>query len=337
MEVEFLGNMRYSLLASKEQWEEWQRKLRKFAEYFDKASRVPAALPSPVAAIGPPPVLPSPPTSMQASPPSLATYAQTPYSYNQQWSSQYQPSPNSSLPSMPELVPSLALSSGNRKRSYDEGAEEPPAKRLVRPNDQVANCSMAPMPRNTLPRLPVPNLTISTTQAINAGLPAYAQNAPLLPPLSGRAMSTVYPTTPGWSTQTHGSVTPTGPMSGSSGQHVIHGTHYGTPSRRHSPRSVQDLLSLHSSPTSGSFPAHVHAQNSPSFFLQQRSSPYRPIRLPNTLLHPPPSASMHGFAPMNIEQMHYQPLGKRNDYRSGIVPDYSHGQYPVMRQPNFYN
>ncbi len=33
MEVEFLSNMRYSLLASAEQWEDWQIKLRKYYSY----------------------------------------------------------------------------------------------------------------------------------------------------------------------------------------------------------------------------------------------------------------------------------------------------------------
>ena len=39
MEVEFLSNMRYSLLASKEEWEEWLVKLAKFYEYMQRAQR----------------------------------------------------------------------------------------------------------------------------------------------------------------------------------------------------------------------------------------------------------------------------------------------------------
>jgi hypothetical protein len=72
--------------------------------------------------------------------------------------------------------------------------------------------------------------------------------------------------------------------------------------------------------------------------LQQRSSPYRPVRPPNTLLYPPPSASMHNFT-TNTDQMHYQPLGKRNDYRTGIVPEYAahptYQNWPALPQPNF--
>jgi hypothetical protein len=48
---------------------------------------------------------------------------------------------------------------------------------------------------------------------------------------------------------------------------------------------------------------------------------------------------MHDYA-ANIDQMHYQPLGKRNEYRSGVVPDYhahSYSQWPVLPQPNFHS
>lgn len=95
---------------------------------------------------------------------------------------------------------------------------------------------------------------------------------------------------------------------------------------------------MNSSPISGIFPASSHDLNSPSIFLQQRNSPYKPIRLPNTLLYPPPSASFHHFQPGT--EMHYQPLGKRNDYRSGVVPEYvAHPNYqhwPPLPQPVFH-
>src|SRR5690348_12234775 len=58
MEVEFLSNMRYSLLASKEQWAEWQTKLGKFGDYFKRASTLPES--SPINSAFPPSVLPSP-------------------------------------------------------------------------------------------------------------------------------------------------------------------------------------------------------------------------------------------------------------------------------------
>lgn len=335
MEVEFLSNMRYSLLASSEQWTEWHTKLTKFDAYFEAAVNLPASIPSPVVGLSHP-ILPSP-TSIQNSPPGMPPYSQASTPYHPQptqWSGHYAPAVSSHLPSMPELVPGLDMNT--RKRSYDASAEEPPAKRLHPDHLPV------PMPlsssRQHAPRLPVPNLSVSTTQGMN-GHPSYAQTGPLLPPLNGgRAMSTVYPTTPSYSQQGHSSMTPV-----QTGQ-IGSGSQYGTPSRRSSPngpRSVVDMMSLHSSPVSGVY-QYPH-QNSPSFFLQQRSSPYKPIRPPQTLLHPPPSGSLQGYSGGH-DQMHYQPLGRRNDFRTGIVPEYvAHPNayqsqaWPVLPQPNFYH
>jgi hypothetical protein len=47
---------------------------------------------------------------------------------------------------------------------------------------------------------------------------------------------------------------------------------------------------------------------------------------------------MHDYS-ANADHMHYQPLGKRNDYRPGVVPDYAQGPYqhwPILPQPNFH-
>ena len=43
MEVEFLSNMRYSLLATREEWEAWQKQLGKFVEYIQLAAKAPLA------------------------------------------------------------------------------------------------------------------------------------------------------------------------------------------------------------------------------------------------------------------------------------------------------
>ncbi|KAF4631051.1 hypothetical protein G7Y89_g7080 [Cudoniella acicularis] len=334
MEVEFLSNMRYSLLASKEQWQEWQEKLGKFWIYCDRAMKASQTLSIP------PPTLPSPPGSLQASPPSVtpslassySATASSPNHYTQPWLMNPYAAPVSST-----AIPAHELRSSTRKRSYDGDVEEPTAKRVTRPAATGPGTfpSNAPSMRPDVPRLPVPNLTISTSQAMNHaynGATSMSQNVPLLPPINGRAMSTVYPTTPSW-TPNLPVLTPTGPPS----QHGPPNTNsYSTPSRRQSPHSVHDLLSLGSSPISAHFPGQNPGHISPSFFLQQRNSPYKPVRRVNTLLFPPPS---HGFS-SNVDQMHYQPLGRRNDYRTGVVPEYtSHGpyeQWPVLPQPNFH-
>jgi hypothetical protein len=332
--------MRYTLLASKEQWEEWQVKLGKFWIYCDRAAKVPLPQVSPHALSVLPPPLPSPPHSMQSSPPSLTNaYSSNSASgpYTQQWSATYGQPLSSPLSHVPEHDLRSA-----RKRSYDGDSEEPVAKRITRPPPTTGVSNFTPqatsMPPH-LPRLPVPNLKISTSQPMSSTYnptSGLSQNVPLLPPINGRSMSTVYPTTPSWAPNLP-VLTPTGPPSQHGIQSAANG--YTTPSRRRSPHSVHDLLSIGSSPISTNFPGHNPGHVSPSFFLQQRNSPYKPVRNVNTLLYPPPSASMHGYS-TNPDQMHYQPLGRRNDYRAGVVPEYaSHGpyqQWPVLPQPNFH-
>lgn len=333
MEVEFLSNMRYSLLASKEQWKEWQEKLSKFWDYCDAATKAPLPQPSPSMLSTLQPNLPSPPHSVQASPPSMSTLyppSSTSLTHPPSWSrSNYAAPLISPLHALPDLDHMLA-----RKRSYDADAEEPAAKRRLAGPPSAPFASNIPPIRHDAPRLPVPNLTISTGQPYGSnfnGSASYQQNIPQLPPLSGRAMSTVYPTTPTWMPQIP-TLTPIGPLS-LHGPHSANGNGNITP-RRQSPHSAaHELLSLgsSSSPVSASFTNH----NSPSFYLQQRASPYKPVRHVNTLLYPPPSASMHGYS-ANIEQMHYQPLGKKHEYRSGVAyPPYQQS-WPALPQPNFH-
>lgn len=331
MEVEFLSNMRYSLLASMEQWKEWQEKLGKFWDYCDAAAKAPLPQPSPRAVSALQPNLPSPPHSVQASPPSMSTLyppSSASLAHTQSWSrgGYAAPPPVSPLHAIPDLDQLLA-----RKRGYEGDTEEPAAKRISRSAGlpSAPFTSNIPPIRHDAPRLPVPNLTISTSQPYNNnfnGSTSFPQNVPHLPPLSGRAMSTVYPTTPTWIPQIP-NLTPIGPPS----QHGTHANGSGniTP-RRQSPHSTaHDLLSLGSSPVSANFPNH----NSPSFYLQQRASPYKPVRHVNTLLFPPPS--MHGYL-TNTDQMHYQPLGKKHEYRSGVAyPPYQQS-WPALPQPNFH-
>ncbi|TAQ84265.1 hypothetical protein B7494_g7419 [Chlorociboria aeruginascens] len=157
MEVEFLSNMRYSLLASEAQWQEWQKKLGSFWIYCDRASRAPYTLPSPtpLSAQSQQSTLPSPPASMQASPPSL-TNPYPPgsgaFSPSQSWAnhnystSLVSPLP---LPTMPELQ-----SRAPRKRSHEDDLEEPVAKRLTRSATGHPLSNVPPMMRHDVPRLP---------------------------------------------------------------------------------------------------------------------------------------------------------------------------------------
>lgn len=339
MEVEFLSNMRYSLLASYEQWAEWQIKLGKFAAFFERASKLPM---SPVGNGYPTSAFLPSPTSLSAQSPGLNTntcgsaYMNTPYyDMSQPYHPQYTPAQ-----SLPQPVQT------SKKRAFEDVWAEPPAKRpattitasqVPTPLSQLPTqlpTPLAPIPRQNMPRLPAPNLSIPATSSL--AYPSFPQTLPPLPPINGRAMAHVYPVTPGWTPQAQMTLPPAGPPA-----YSLPSSNHGTPSRRHSPRSI-GVHSMNSSPISGIFPNASHDLNSPSIFLQQRNSPYKPVRLPNTLLYPPPSSSFHHFQ-LGAEQMHYQPLGKRNDYRSGIVPEYAGGpgignwqRWPPIQQPSFH-
>lgn len=350
MEVEFLSNMKYNLFTSDREWKEWHVKLGRFWNYFDRASKTQLDVPSravapPTPMFNPPNSLPSPPASTNASPPFLPSHHTSAqglaYPHPLSMPPYLAPSTFSSGPVMPEID----LRPTGRKRSYEDNSQEPPAKR---PSQSLASsaASSTTLTPSTLygitpniPRLPIPNLSVNTS-TYGAGVDGI-HSAQL--PLPGRAMSMVYPGLGSWPQ--------TGNMSSSQKPTPLY-PHANVISpmvdqaRRQSPYPG---ASQNSSPTSNIFPHSQHSQNlsSPSYFAAQRSSPYRPVRGVNTLLVPPPSASMHNPSQhLGFDQMHYQPLGKPlSERKTGVVPYMHHDawpqlqmpQWPSLPQPNFQN
>ncbi|KAI1134860.1 hypothetical protein F5Y05DRAFT_416755 [Hypoxylon sp. FL0543] len=343
MEVEFLSNMRYGLLTSKEAWEEWLQKLACFHEYCERArmeERRRNATPSTSMSISPnhsrlSTPLPSPASSMDSSGSNAPLALAAAYSpidpvavYNHVangW--KYNPTV-SPLASKPSLGHPMV-----RKRSLEGGdAVEPAPKRatLQRPIARIP--SNRPAQAGAEPvRLPVPHLTLDTSYQIPPSHPPptlyTSQPAVSLPPLGHgmRAMSTVYPTT----TTTWA---PQGPVLATCGPQTpsyVVPANYGTPTKRQSPTS---LTPFGSSPLAEAYGVHTPISNSPLVYLQQRASPYKPVRRVNHLLNPPPSMPLSQYH-LGSNQMHYQPLGRRNDLRSGIVPEFL-PTYTNLRPPN---
>lgn len=363
MEVEFLSNMRYSLLVSKDQWEEWLVKLSKFWGYCERASRPvlsPLTIPSPTRSIvnssirSPTGHLVLTPT-LHSTPASRSPY-DAPYAANHQWPSQATVQACSAVPAQTDAR------NGFKKRAYaDEDPTEPPAKRAALHTQgipaQPSNMYSQTRQRTTSSleplRLPVPNLTVNTVA--NPAQTAYnsvASHAPIqqsalsLPPMvpGVRAMATVYPsntTSSSFSGNTSTTSVPPSvstPLTSSAPSGFPSMTNYATPTKRHSPGSLTPAAAAalgNSSPLSESF-GHGHhgvrtpISQSPSVYLQHRSSPYRPVRHVNTLLFPPPSSSLHEYhlsgpnqALVAPVQMHYQPLGRRHEYHTGIVPEFT--------------
>jgi hypothetical protein len=364
MEVEFLSNMRYNLLASKSEWEDWLVKLAHFHEYYARALRLAksplhepspthsrsfhSSIPSPTATVATNgfemlPVTPSASRTVRLSPTSTHSQNWTAYESNA--------AANALSPLAAKPIMDHALS---RKRSFEEDLMEHPAKRPMPPRlAQVGGPALFTRSNgadNT--RLPVPQLSLMTGQASPAQAGLYQSTTPYaqhvvpanqgaisLPPLQAgvRAMATVYQQSPGALAQppTVPSSTPASVVSSayiSSGLPVHANLALGTPHNHQPPGS---LAPFGSSPLAEPFGAvsaiHTPMANSPSVYLQQRASPYKPIRHVNTLLYPPPSASLDQYhLAVQPTQMHYQPLGRRNDLRTGVVPEfvvYNRSQY----------
>lgn len=362
MEVEFLSNMRYSLLTTKEEWEAWLAKVGSFYDYYDAALRLPSpppaklTIPSPTGAFYSSPA-PSP-TNMNGMV-SMATTPTLPYSPNgvpvvnghQGWA---QPgSPLANRPSLPMT----------RKRSFDSDLAEPPAKRI--PHGAYAMGSGMPRQAAPVPAQPqvvdpmrrmgqVPTLTIDTsshTLPHSQSLPytptnpvsTSSQGVMSLPPLGHgvRAMATVYSQAP------QSNAVPAATMAQLPAPNPVYSNavppqHPQVQSLQPPPQTQAPSMG-YSTPTKsqaqahggvvyGSSPLaeayhtpvlHTPMSHSPSVYLQQRPSPYKPVRHVNTLLYPPPSASLEEYhLAVPPQQMHYRPLGRRNDLRTGIVPEF---------------
>lgn len=345
MEVEFLSNMRYGLLTSKEQWADWLKKLSCFHDYCERAEmteRTTAAelarrqrvsslqangaspthrgfsppLPSPTNALAP--TVQGAPAPLNAYSPNAAVY------HSHQWQAQ---GPFQSTPALSPLAakPSMGFPE-SRKRSLEGGEMmEPAAKRVTRqtPANMPSGPVQPPQAATESVRLPVPRLALDT-QSVSTpaayGQPSNYSQAPVsLPPLGTnvRSMATVYPNATTWAPQVPIAAT-CGPQTPA---YAAPPSNFGTPTKRHSPRGG---LAIYSSPLADAYNGHhTPIANSPSVFLQQRNSPYKPVRPVNTLNYPPPSSSLSEYH-LGSAQMHYQPLGHRN-VRTGIVPDFLPG------------
>ncbi|KAM0253676.1 hypothetical protein ACHAP5_000253 [Fusarium lateritium] len=365
MEVEFLSNMRYNLVATKEQWEDWLDKLACFHEYYDRAVRLPESpihIPSPTnkahrSPVASPTGVMQPTVNLPPTPAVVTTNYSPTSSHSQNWTA-YHTNIVSPLATKPNLQFPVS-----RKRSPEGEIMEHPAKRLAPPQRGPGPAMVqAVHPRSNgiiePARLPVPHLSVMTGQPqmqpqlqptstpfnnanVNVNVNGYHQTVqqmaqPVhvsLPPLQTgmRAMSTVYTSTPTGMVQKQPLPTATGVTMAQAGFPTQAPANFGTPNKQHSPGRLGPFNSSPLAEAYGQASAvhtpltHTPISNSPSVYLQQRHSPYKPVRHVNTLLYPPPSASLeqyHLSVPVPPTQMHYQPLGRRNDLRTGIVPEF---------------
>ena len=351
MEVEFLSNMRYTLYASEVEWKNWHIKLGKFWKYFETASKSPVEVPPrvlnlPIPSPGGLPNLPSPPASTHTSPPYI-----TSHSFNS--STPSHPHPLSMPPYLAHVGPSPlvplpepGVKPDSRKRSHDQTSEsgEPPAKRQApstkssvgsstitmhstlngfTPNASFTTASTGHTSSFSGPRLPMPNLSISTgNHTIGSQGPASAQTS-----LPGGSSNPI--TLPGVARLPQNNMLPSLPQNMRLHQDASHG--FSPITDWSSRRSSYAASAGTPSPTNVNFPQSTHTPTrlSPAAFQFPRNSPYKPIRGVNTLLAHPPSASMHNPPQsMSYSQMHYQPLAKpASQLRQGVLPSLQHDSW----------
>ncbi|CAG8149834.1 unnamed protein product [Penicillium olsonii] len=313
MEVEFLSNIRYDLFSSESEWKKWHDKLSLFADYFNRASMLPAES-----------------ATLQVSPPRLQSQSPSKLpSPNGEYRPQSQPNwymplnglPPYSLPPQPQSGESTFP--GPRKRSRDENEDMQPTKRVAMsaatsapsmtapPTTMTAMPTLPPVltptsapvaPMNNMSRLPPPHQPppIQTSYSTPSHLPA------IMPPMYHRSQN--------WQQMPPLSVPP-----------MQSGT-YSAPTLpelgRHNPQGSFGVSSAAVSPAVSAYSVHTPQTHlSPSFFLANRNSPYRPVRSVNTLLIPPPSSSLQQQRSVPFDHMHYQPLGKGTTSRkTGLLP-----------------
>ncbi|KAL4782004.1 cyclin-domain-containing protein [Aspergillus varians] len=345
MEVEFLSNLRYDLYASDKEWAQWHVKLDLFANFFNNA---PLASDNGELLPTPPLLRLSPnfgPARTQLSPisstrlPSPSTEPLHPQAWAPVNGSSYGAGPQAGREN-PKV--------NSRKRRHEEPVEP------QHPTKKIALPSAMPLPSSTLPpatqmsmpalppmmaptsALPQQNITGPAPRLpLSSFVPTVPTSLPQLPTTPSRPiMPPVYnPST--WVPQI--------PVSTTSQPHsngvMTPALSLPDPSKHHS--SPYTMSSATGSPAVSAYAVHTpNTHLSPSFFLANRNSPYRPVRSVNTLLIPPPSASLEHQRTIPFDHMHYQPLGKSTtERRTGLLPYLHHdvwAQGPYI-PPSFHS
>ncbi|EPS25820.1 hypothetical protein PDE_00756 [Penicillium oxalicum 114-2] len=325
MEVEFLSNIRYDLYASKAEWLEWHAKLGLFGEYFDRASKLAAEGENHL--------------RMRTSPPRLhapLSLAKLPSPPLDQCRSHSQPQPRLTTPlsglPYPGYPHSTEIAANTPlKRGRDDSDELHPAKRIAfssahhTPSCMATSAVMPTLPPVLTPtsapaahgltpthmsRLPMPNIPLGSG-SLPQSLPVTAMSQLPAPAL----MQPAYPPASSWPQQ----------MSSTSIPSSVAPPIYSAPPVPDISRHHQGSLGVASatvSPAGSAYSVHTPQKHlSPSYFLANRNSPYRPVHSVHTLLIPPPSASMQQHRSVPFDHMHYQPLGKSlADRKTGQLP-----------------
>ena len=351
MEVEFLSQMRYNLFVSPQQWEEWKTRVSRMYIYHRDCLRQ-RSIPKKVFHTNIPS---SPPVStIPTSPPFVEQQPYIPGSpfrmyFPQQSVPERMASPRRVLPL--DNSPSSASAAvharvTSRKRSREEtmpGGLQPPSKRYQQyPQQAPLGMQMSNHQphrvqysvdtiQQTFHQFPQsqkqPRVSLSVTLPDQIHSPSYLPQYPLQPP------SPSYPTSPY-------AVSPLSPFSTASNYNSL--SPYAVPPHRQTQQSTPSQPSVvleNQGPPTG----YSSGFSSPYKYLENRYSPYAPVRpvrtLPSQFIPPRMQWSM-----ISPEELWYQPLGLHghSGWRRGIPtyseynPEYQQ-QYPQQRQRQHQN
>ena len=344
MEVEFLSQMRYNLFVSPQQWEEWKTTVSRMYIYHRDCLRQ-RSIPKKVFHTNIPP---SPPFSTIPTSPSFTE--QQPYMpsspfrmhFPQQSVPERMASPHRVLPPLDDS-PSAASAAVHarvisRKRSREEtmpGGLQPPSKRYQQYPQQapLGGQILNHQPhrvqypidtiQQTFPQFPQsqkqPRLSLSVTLPDQIHSPSYLHHHQQQYPL--QPVSPSYPTSPY-------AISPLSPFSTPSNYNSL--SPYAVPPHRQIQQSTPSqppvILENQGPPT-----GYTSGFSSPYKYLENRYSPYAPVRPVRTL----PSQFIPPRMQWNMipqEELWYQPLGLHG--HSGLrrgIPTYS-GYNPEYQQ-----
>ena len=341
MEVEFLSQMRYNLYVSPQQWEEWRITVSRMFNYHRRCSRTKKALYSSI---------PSPPVSTISTTPSFSeqpTYFSPGSPFRIHFTAQSaaeRMSPHSKLPSMDESTSAASAAIHarvSRKRSREDttlpSTLQPPVKR------HQQQYPAGPLGFSLPPQAPIQRARYST-DAPQHVLPAqYSQKPPrvaLTLSLPDQTRSPSYasqhhpqyslqPTSPSYPTSPYAG-SPLSPFSTNSNYNSL--SPYAVPPHRPVQQAPQAPLLDNSLPT-----GYASGFSSPYKYLQNRFSPYAPVRpartLPSQFIPPRMQWSMMATS---TEELWYQPLGLHG--HSGLrrgIPTYNPG-YPAYPEQDHH-
>jgi hypothetical protein len=335
MEVEFLSQMRYNLFVSPQQWDDWKTTISRMYSYHRECLRQ-RMVPKKVFYTNIPP---SPPvTTIPTSPsfneqPPYMPMPSSPFRMHYAPFSERMSSPHRVLPPMDDSPGSASAAVHARITSRKRSREEnpgllPPTKRyqaqynpgplgiqmsqqsqrLHYPTDTIQH-SLQPQ----YSEKPQPRVSLSLTLPEQMHSPSYRQQHQPLYPL--QPISPSYPTSPY-------AASPLSPFSTASNYNSL--SPYAVPSHRQSQQTPQPAL-LESQVPAG----YSSGYSSPYKYLQNRFSPYAPVRpvrtLPSQFI--PPRMQWSLIPPNASEELWYQPLGLHghSGLRKGIptYPNYN--------------